>query len=176
MTRRDATSKRALFRTGIAVVLMLVAGCGDSHLLTGVYRSEGPIVLEDITGFQTGVHVELVLGHFGPDVAGIVRFCGDQDCVTPATGMCRCRFLLEGRVEGDTLLIGFPSPVPCEPSPGLLLGARLAINDDGDRLTGAFGRDLDGSKSFSFQRVRSAEDMSDKDRECEETLEEAALP
>lgn len=146
--------------------------CSDAHLVTGVYRSQQAVVLEDVAGFEgDGVYVELVFGQYGPDVAGLVRFYGDSNFLFPASGGCDCRFIQEGRYDADdrAVLFTFLGPVSCDDS-APLLGARLEADETGDVLRGRLGLDLEGDSQWTFERVVTEEEMTDSNKTCEEKL------
>jgi hypothetical protein len=155
-----------------AAVLWAGAGCQDSRALTGTFRSTTAVVLADVPGLEGGVWVELVLGHFGPDVAGIVRFFADDAFILPVPGACRCRYLVDGRFESRQVVFAFPSPSPCEADPGVLLAARLDVSTDWDTLEGPLGRELEGAPRWAFRRNLDASDLGDQEKKCTETAEE----
>jgi len=154
----------------LAIALLLAAaaaGCGDSHRVSGAYRSDGAVVFDDVPGLEQGVFVELVLGQYGPDVAGIVRFYAENFIPVPPEGVCGCRFLIDGRFEDDELVFAFPNPSPCVPAATTLLAARLKASKDGDTLTGPMGRTLAGGRDWTFTRYMEAVDLGDQDKQCE---------
>lgn len=172
---RGSTEVRAAAAALAVAALLAVAGCQDSRLLTGTFRSTAPVVLADVAGLEEGAWIELVLGHFGPDVAGIVRFYRDDTFILPVPGACRCRFLVDGRYEDRRLVFAFPAPAPCTEDPGVLLAARLDASADGEVLEGPLGRVLEGAQRWTFRRNLDAGDLGEKEKECEEAPE-ATLP
>jgi hypothetical protein len=154
----------------LALLLVAAFGCSDSHLVTGVYRSEQPVVLDDIPGFGgDGVYVELVLGQYGPDVTGLVRFFRDGNFLFAAPGGCDCRFVQDGRYDHGEVLFSFTGPVPCDDT-APLVGVRLQPDDTGDVLRGVFGTELEGEPMLTFVREVSARELTDSHKHCEEQL------
>lgn len=165
----DVISKH---RAAPLLILLTVAAsaCSDSHLVTGVYRSEQPVVLEDVPGFGgDGLYVELVLGQFGPDVTGLVRFFRDGNFLFAAPGGCDCRFVQDGRYDHGEVLFSFRGPVPCDET-APLVGGRLQPDDTGDALGGRFGLELEGEPILAFVREVPAQELTDSHKHCEEQL------
>ncbi|MBP7127125.1 hypothetical protein KBD49_12245 [Myxococcota bacterium] len=151
---------------GAALAAALSAGCSGTRLWTGTFRSTEARPLAGVPGMEEGVHLELVIGHFGPDLAGIVRFFRDPEFLQPVPGACPCQYLLEGRYEDGELIFAFPSPSPCSATSGTILAARLAGSDNGDRLEGPLGLDLRTAAAWTFRRRLDAQDLTDQDKEC----------
>ncbi len=153
------------------VVATGASGCSDANRVTGVYRSQE---LVDIEGYpEPGVFVELVLGQFGPDVTGLVRFFRDEYFLIAAPGGCDCRFLQEGRFDEERVLFTFKGPIPCDPT-APLMGARLEADASGDTLQGRLGARLDGDPVWTFVRVVTEENLTDNHKRCEEGLVQEA--
>jgi hypothetical protein len=80
---------------------LLGAGCGEDEVFTGRWRSdpdkaqEGPVLQG---------RVELLLGQYGEDVAGVIRQWLDPAYVVPHT-TCPCLYLKGGRGEGFRLTV-----------------------------------------------------------------------
>jgi hypothetical protein len=146
----------------------LLAGCSDSHLVTGAFRSTEPVVVEGVPGLDDGAWMELVLGQYGPDIAGIIRFRADKDIPIPLEGLCPCRFLIDGRFDAGVLVFAFENPSPCATKATELLAARLTAFDDGDTLIGPVGRTLDDAREWTFIRTIDADDLGSKDKSCDE--------
>lgn len=149
--------------------MVLLAGCSDSHLLTGRFRSTTPVVVEGVPGLEGGAWVDLVLGHYGPDVAGIVLFSSEEGVPTPPDGVCRCRFLIDGRFDDGEVIFAFENPSPCTQATTDLLAARLTVTKDGDTLEGPVGRALEGGTRWTFTRILKAADLGTQDKTCDET-------
>ena len=153
-----------------SVLAFAAVGCSDSHLVTGVYRSEQPVFLEDIAGFGgDGLYIEMVLGQFGPEVTGLVRFYQDRSLLRPAPGGCDCRFVQDGRYDHGEVLFSFIGPVPCDET-APLVGVRLQPDDTGDELRGLFGPELEGEPRRTFVREVPAQELTDSHKHCEEQL------
>jgi len=150
---------------GALLLAALSAGCSSSHLWTGTFRSTTAGTLSGVPGMED-VYLELVIGHFGPDLAGIIRFYRDPEFLQPVPEACPCQYLLEGRYEDGNLIFAFPTPLPCSATSGVLLAARLAGQENGDRLEGPVGLDLRIATVWTFQRRLQAKDLTDQDKEC----------
>lgn len=81
----------------------MVAGCTpDTRVLFGKWQARGGGAATILPGA-----VELVLGHYGGDVVGVVRFYGkemDQDSVwgdllVPRVLTCPCTYIADGRFD-----------------------------------------------------------------------------
>lgn len=90
---------------GALVGLLLLQGCPSGNELGGTWRpvlpTSGALVHHPITG-DASLGIELVLGHYGPDVAGVMRFyrSTDYDLTrdwTPPDFECACLYLHKGR-------------------------------------------------------------------------------
>ncbi len=175
---RDLTGCRAVMAM-LALVAAAAAGCTDSRLLTGVYRSSPPApapatpgTIEGVAGLEGDVYVELVLGQYGTDVVGIIRFFSNRDFTDRIGGTCNCRFLTEGRFDGQFLVFAFTNPSPCAAALTDLIHARLAESGGGDTLEGPVGKDIDGAvppPSFRFERITTAGDLGATNKVCDET-------
>jgi len=160
-------------RAAIAVLVAIAAtatGCSDSRLLTGAYRTsdKAPVLIEGVPGLEDGAYLELVLGEFGPDVAGIVKIYANKSFIQPIEGVCRCRYLTGGRFEGGVLVFAFKDPSPCVADVTGLVSASLTESGSGDTLEGPIGRDLNSARSVRFDRTTSAGDLSADDKSCDE--------
>lgn len=152
----------------LAAAVTVSAGCQDSHRLTGSYRSIAPVVVDQVPGLSDGAYVELILGQFGPDVAGIVRFFADPEFILPVEGVCPCRFLNDGRYGDGRLVFRFRAPYPCGGDDAEELAAWLATSDGGDTLEGPIGRAREGT-SWTFRRNLEAQDLGTQDKTCDES-------
>jgi len=99
-SRRVACVALALLAVGAVV------GCDSTNVLGGVWRMSAPPTGDSLIGFgapkEGTVGVELVLGHYGPDVTGLLRFYRTDDFVLPRQASapkreCGCTFLRRGR-------------------------------------------------------------------------------
>jgi hypothetical protein len=164
-----------------------LAACSDTHVLTGKFRSAAPMTIAGIDGFED-LGVELVLGHFGAEVAGVVRFY-DKDFAAPVSGttFCNCRHLLDGTFgyvkaagsEGDALTFTIEAPSPCTPAPAVPGSAKRGLKGilwvfaDGTRLEGRIGladSDLETAQAFAFERPEDefGGEPGEADRNCDE--------
>jgi len=169
----------ARFLSGVRAVVLLAllcpisvatSGCEDTHILTGTFRSDDPVSL----GGQDGVYVELVLGHYGPDVAGLVRFYGTDDYLLPvaADDFCECRPLAKGTFDygKEALAFSFQVPHPCAEPGDIYVSTTLTMSDDGDVLEGAWSIPsiVGQSGTWSFSRKKKVGDLVSTDLECRE--------
>ncbi len=129
-------------RLALGLVLAAFASaCTSSSEVGGIWRSAsavpGPLV-----GGPSDVFVEVSLGHYGPDVAGLVRFFHDPDFEDPLDAAapyreCACAFVHRGRWLSAASVLDFqlrgclPGASPQAP---LLVRAELTL--DGDLLDG----------------------------------------
>ena len=155
-----------------ALLLVMVAmSCADTHALTGTFRSVDPVTLPDIAGF-TDVSVELVIGHYGPDVAGLMKYFGNRDFNIPpsASDFCRCRLLESGAYSEsrNILTFAFVAPSPCAAAEeASQVSVSLVMSDGGDKLDGTL-MFMDGdSVTVSFVRHKYETEMVPEDKECE---------
>jgi hypothetical protein len=97
-----AEASRLLAMPIVVTLALMASGCTTSTELGGVWRTaataQGPL----IGTTAAPVAVELVLGHYGPDVSGLLRFYGDDGFELPndATAphfRCGCIFVHNGR-------------------------------------------------------------------------------
>lgn len=118
----------------------ILMACEDPHLLTGRYMSDSPITLD---GAQIrNMVLTLDLGHYGPDVAGLIRFYEEVVPVPPGDGLCNCRLLFGGRYSGGVLRFYFYSrSKPCQNTPEPLDMDRVIVELESSNG----GQVLDGS-------------------------------
>lgn len=163
-------ARAGLYGALLALVLASTA-CSDTHLLSGTYRSVEPVTLAQIPGF-TDVSVELVIGHYGPDVAGLLKYFGNTDFNIPpsADSFCRCSVLETGVWAGsrDTLTFAFPSPSPCpHPEDVAKVSVSLLLTDSDETLAGTLTPVQGDSVSVTFVRHKIENEMVPEDKECE---------
>jgi hypothetical protein len=95
-------------RAFLVLLTSLLLGCTpESQILSGKWYSSGPIPLT-VEGDET-VNMEMVLGHFGPDVVGTIRLS------KPSAPMdCTCGAILHGEYRTGGLFRFFvEDAVPC---------------------------------------------------------------
>lgn len=127
----------------IAVALALLASaCTTSTELGGVWRTDalaqGPLV----GSAAAPLAVEIVMGHYGPDVSGLLRFYADDTFEQPKDATaphfdCGCVFLHKGRWSEPGARLSFQTrgclPGSSEQVPVL---AETTLFLDGDELHG----------------------------------------
>ena len=162
-------------RLSLAILLALsVVGCLDANLVTGIYRSQQPVNIEGSSQWPSGgLYMELVLGHYGPDVTGLVRFFTDEDCLIPIYDGAPCRFIdAGGRFETDRhVLFSFASPFSGKAS-GQVMGASLVADETGDVLSGKIGLLEPSQEEIAFKRIKLEQDLSDSDKQCDDKVGE----
>ncbi len=169
----------------VAICLGLPA-CTTSSDTGGVWRAQAPLQGEsNAILFEPGgnpVGVELVIGDFGPDVSGLVRYYHagptgpfDQQRRAAAPDFeCACAYLHDGRVDSASGLMTFTLEA-CAPgvqSHGKVrLRGRFVIQPDG-RLVGKLQVDAPGSPAdgsavaLEFDHARPAGDVEARDLQC----------
>lgn len=99
----------ALLGAALCTVIVL-AGCGDSRFLTGRYCSKNPVVLPGVgvTGYEEK-WVALEVGHYGPNVGGMVGFHDDSSCGQDMNtdDRCPCSYIDAGVYESGSLTFLF---------------------------------------------------------------------
>lgn len=149
-----------------ATMLAASAGCTDTHVLSGAFRAlaDNPVTLG--APGDAAVWPELVLGHYGPDVAGIVWLCATADCTVRGT----CRHIERGSWSGGVFTFAFEPPVPCDAGVDpaqCAISARLVLYGDDD-LEGTF-RTVDGSVlDVKMTRTRHAGELVKDDLSCDD--------
>jgi hypothetical protein len=170
----------------ICVVLASLGACSSTGDSGGVWRAQAPLQGDtNAILFQPGVDpvgVELVLGEFGPDVAGVVRYyhagpTGPFDLARQESQPnfeCSCAYLHGGRLDSRTGLLSFTLQA-CVPGLSTLapvqLRGRFGIQPDG-RLTGTLQVDDPTSPAkgatvaLAFDRVGQSGDLASQDLLC----------
>lgn len=160
----------------VAWTCLFGAGCTTSTELGGVWRSEvevpGPLI-----GGGEAIYAELSLGHYGPDVAGLLRFYHDLEFEQPFDAAapyreCACVFVHKGRWLDATSRLDFqlrgclPGISPQEP---LLVRGELEL--DADELSGTLRVEEPTSPQFGAEqplRLVRTGSLGDADLRCEQ--------
>ena len=175
-------------------VLILVSGIcfsmgctPESEILFGVWQSKA-----DLSGYSNEegerwvlpVGMELILGHYGPDVTGVVRFydttfSAEDDTWHNEMGAlgCACTFVENGKFRKNRrFTFRVDTNTGCLPLAALPLSGNstaiefdLELSDDDQVLSGQI-RHLNGDGSIQtilFQRDEHHLDISDEDKVCE---------
>jgi len=157
-------------------------------MLSGVFRSEGPVVVDGVAAFPEGCWVELMIAQFGPDITGIVRVFGEDQFVVPASGMCPCRYIATGSVEERELGFAFLSNGDCPGSDQtpLMIGSFTYMDpdpivgqDSDDYLTGTIvieGGDRSSAQTVTLRRVKVWQEVSSQDLMCDDPLVHGSGP
>ncbi len=108
-TTKATAEARTSLRPLLLALSLLVAGCGATEEFSGRWRSDpdraqgGPVLHG---------RVELLLGQYGEDVAGLIRLWLDPSYVVALT-TCPCIYLDGGTGDGDRLRL-VPDLESCE--------------------------------------------------------------
>ncbi len=146
------------------------SGCASGSDISGVWRSQtlaaGPLC----GALGAEVTLELTLGHFGPDVSGMIRFYRDLEFEEPLDPTaphfaCGCLLLHKGRWSEGSQRLAFESQ-GCLPSSSdtaaALSAASLTVS--GDELAGTWQR-TDGTIKQAV-RVRRVAGLEDAQLSC----------
>jgi hypothetical protein len=183
--RNRQTAMSRLGYIGAVVLAGLSIGCTAGNDLGGTWRvTERPLlgdklVFDENSG-EPDVGIELMIGHYGPDLAGLVRFYRTTKFQFPRSalkpdGDCACTFMHNGQVSADNTKMEFDLR-GCLPGAAtraqLLVRAELEL-DAGGQLDGRW-RVLDDNKEwsgksqqFTFTRTGPAGAVDSRDLICE---------
>ena len=171
---------------GPAVTLLAtaaLAACTTGNDLGGAWRvtemSGEPVVHEPSTGEPT-VGIELLFGHYGPDIAGLVKYYRTTDFQFPRNPLkpdnqCAGAYMRNGKASADTYRIEFDLD-GCVPGSateatlllrgsfklddqGLLQG-ELRVLEDASPLHGKF-------QTMTFERLKAAGAVDSGELICE---------
>ena len=94
----------------ILAVVTLAMGCGDSRFLTGRYCSHSVVDIpwEDASGLEAK-YLALEIGHYGPDLGGMVGFHGQAHCRVAMSfaDRCPCSDIVDGFYSNGKATIWF---------------------------------------------------------------------
>lgn len=185
MSARRASSRLVLILAATGV------GCEDTHVLSGSFRSDVFAVADDRAGLGDDagegdgapapslvasfhdLSLELVLGHFGPEVAGLAKFHKVR-----GAGPCPCAQIRDGRYRGREFTFRFTAEFTpdCFNLGGLEFRASLILRTDGS-LDGARDGYLDVWRAGNptsperlrvvLGRTKQEADLSAQDLSCE---------
>ncbi len=101
-------------------------------MFSGVWRSEEGIAAEWLAG-----QPELAIGHYGPELTGVVHYLDDA-----GVALCECAFIEQLDVDLDGATFEATTDAPC--GEGLLIWS-LTLDEDGadPRLVGSVRHRLD---------------------------------
>ncbi len=187
---------RALPRPWFALILAAVGvACEDTHVLSGSFRSDVFVAPGDATvntqdpgdagrgeGVPTGtslaaafqdLSLELVLGHFGPEVAGLAKFRKVR-----GAGTCPCAQIRDGRYVGGRFDFSFVADFTpdCLALGSLRFRASLSLRPDGaldGHRAGYLDVTLPGQPGITERlavvlgRDKQEEDLNALDLSCE---------
>ena len=172
---------RLLSALSVFSALQFVA-CDSSRIISGVYRSEEPVLIADAAGFEQPRWMEMMLAQFGPDLTGIVRVFDEGQFLVPSDDICDCRYVAAGTVSGGEVALSFPTHGECpgDADSPLILGAFVfeqpaVVVDEtaGDVLVGHFvseGSEDTAPVQVTFTRYRSWNQVSESDLSCDDPL------
>jgi hypothetical protein len=154
-SRRSVGQRTAL----VVAALCGVTGCADaSRMFTGMWRAEAPLETAWISG-----RPELAIGHFGPELTGVVRFLDDDGFPTAS---CPCAFLDQQDVDLDARRFVATTEL-CDGDTRWIW--QLTLDDDGadPRLVGDVRRAADeGTPPVAVSFRLDDEFVPDDRREC----------
>jgi len=147
----------------------------ESQILSGKWYSSGPVSLNPGEETEVEVDLEMVLGHFGPDVVGTIRLAHPADPMD-----CSCGPIVLGEYRAGGLFRFFVTEaVPClsmaetssnrfaSPSDGLDLHIEVTLLDE--ELSGVVVlRYLEETVNtpIVFLRDETAPYISEEDKTC----------
>jgi len=120
------------------LVGLVATSCLETKVLDGVWDTEravdfDPTIVGD--ALPPSVFVRLVLGHYGPDVAGTLRFYEDGT-MKDEWAPCPCRYVLKGDFDEGLLSFEVRGCAP-DASVDEIRGA-FTIDESGELLEGTF--------------------------------------
>ena len=172
---------------GILMMLwMLPFGCTpESEILFGVWQSKVDVPGYSADGEELFPYgIELYLGHYGPDVTGVVRFydtsftqSDDTWHNQPQAPGCPCSFIENGKFrESRRFTFRIDLKTGCIPdgARAIAQGATalefdLMLSDDDEVLSGSlrYLGGISGTESVVFQRDENHQEVSASDKICE---------
>ncbi len=146
------------------------AGCASTSDISGVWRSEALAAGPLAGALGAEVTLELTIGHFGPDISGMMRFYRDLDFEDPLDPTaphfaCSCMLLHKGRWSESRQRLAFEGQgcLPGTSDQAAALSAAL-LTVAGDELAGTWQR-TDGTIKQSV-RVRRVSGLDDAELSC----------
>ena len=105
---------RTVARLCLVLFCLLMAGCPSGNELGGVWRSvesDGVLIYDSTTG-KPDIGIEIQLGHYGLDIAGVMRFYRTRqyDLTRDATNPyfeCACTYMRKGRYGANSKTFEF---------------------------------------------------------------------
>ncbi|GEM_PF-3357384 len=177
--------QRARLALALTVVSVFAVGCGSESDLGGGWRVlEKPLlgdkIIYDENSGEPEVGIELLIGHYGPDVAGLVRFYRTNAFQFRRSELkpdsdCACTFMRKGKTAADASSLEFDLE-GCVPGSAtrssLLVRATLELDASGqldgkltvlDNQSPLKGR----SQKWTFKRVATSGAIDSSDLICE---------
>ncbi|MBM4388297.1 MAG: hypothetical protein FJ088_11195 [Deltaproteobacteria bacterium] len=161
--------------TGCLLLIFVHASCSDTEILSGIWES-GKVDLSPVYGSGAQGHIQLVIGHFGPQVSGIIKFFPED---SPVKDFCACRYLCDAEFSSDKLEFKIPSPAPpcapCDPQScnscdsGEIEKIKAVFKYDHatDTLTEGSLMTVPAINFDSLERKTPKEDITPDDRKCD---------
>ncbi|HNU67604.1 MAG TPA: hypothetical protein PKH54_00430 [Myxococcota bacterium] len=164
-----------------ALFLAGLVSCDSSRMISGIYQSDLPVVIDGVPGLDTPRYFEMMLAQFGPDITGIVRVYDDADFLVPSSEVCPCRFVENGKVESSSMALSFRSHGDCPGSSGtpLIIGRftfkePVVVDDEaGELLSGTLelqDAGEPGQVDVTFRRARTWRQVGEADLKCGDPL------
>jgi len=173
----------------VIVVCALTVGCTTGNDLGGAWRvtemSGEPIIHDPITGKAT-VGIELLFGHYGTDLEGLVRFYRTADFqfwrkpLNPDR-QCSGTYMRNGTASADTYQIEFDLDgcLPGAATESTLLVRGIFRLDDDELLQGELkvlddaSLLYDKTQTMTFTRIKAAGAVDSEELICETPNQDA---
>jgi hypothetical protein len=155
--------------------------CEETQFLSGAWKTADPSETGQIESLNS-YYIRTVLGHFGPDVAGVVTFYIDSTYTIKASdGRCTCAYIKDGKYSGGVLTFSIESPSSCAGNKEPEISARFEykshgslsgdLQDDAGEniLTGVFTQKKDDNdlvRKITLVRDVNMEDITSEDKKC----------
>ncbi len=173
-----------------ALASCLIVGCADGNDLGGIWHAvvpPGDVLIHDDQAVPASIGVELVIGHYGPDIAGVLRYYRSDDFIVPREPTqpwleCLCNYLHQGRYSGAVMTFTTRGCVPGSATEADLplrgrfefdaeggLGGTLSVNQPDSPLYGTM-------ETLHFERTSTAGAIFDSDLTCERPAADEGNP
>lgn len=138
--------------------IFYIFSCVDTEILSGLWDGKETVNIP-VENKETPFKLELVLGHFGPEVSGLIKFSPDYK------NICSCRHIEKGSFSNEKFNFSFKSPFPCDNNASYISG-ELIYDSSNDVISGEFFLNENSIGKTSFLRIKEKEDILPADKEC----------
>jgi hypothetical protein len=146
----------------IPLLIVLAVSCTETKLLEGIWTTEEEMTSVDPGVLPNKVYMRFVLGHYGPDVTGLVHFSEDLNGSFENV-YCPCRYIERGKFKDGRFTFKIESCI----SDGTFITGEFNIDDVEETLTGFFTYDGEQvSSEVVFVLTGSIKDMVTGDKRC----------